>query len=124
LRVSYHPDFGIANLDIYAAGKIGYGIGLFTGADAEKFQADFNDATGADGGYAAQTPGGLVWGVNLGAAYYFTRNIGVFLEGGFQYQSLTYTLNEYSGYRSGSKWDNTYAARAMEYGKIGLALKF
>ncbi|GHV88340.1 hypothetical protein AGMMS50267_07030 [Spirochaetia bacterium] len=124
LRIAYHPDFGIANLDIYAAGKIGYGIGFFLGGDAEKFQAEFNDASGADGGYAAQAPSGLAWGVNLGAAYYFTKNIGVFLEGGYQYQSLTFTFNEYSGYRNGSKWENTYAAYGTEYGKIGLAFKF
>jgi hypothetical protein len=123
-RVGYHPDFGVANLDIYVAAKVGYGIGFFLGEDAEKFQAEFDDASGADGGYAAASPHGVSFGFSLGGAYYFTKNIGVFLEGGYQYQSLTYSFNEYSGYRRGSKWDNTYVAYGLEFGKVGLALKF
>lgn len=75
VRIGYHPDFGIKNLDIYALGKIGFGIGFWSGDDKD------DDTT---------NPMGLIYGFDLGVRYFFTPSIGVFAEGGYEYAFLDY----------------------------------
>jgi hypothetical protein len=69
-RVAYHFDL-MANLDLYLVGKIGYVLGF---AESEGETED---------GF-----GGLGFGFDVGAAYYFTPRIGAFAEAGFDRYNL------------------------------------
>jgi hypothetical protein len=66
LRVAYHFDL-MANLDLYAVGKIGFVLG----------SAEFQDGS-SESGY-----NGVGFGFDVGAAYYFTPRFGAFAEAGF-----------------------------------------
>jgi hypothetical protein len=75
-RFGYHPDLGVKNLNVSATLALGYY--LYTG------KATYNDwpATGAlkpDPDNYSQ----LYLGINFGARYFFTNNIGAFLELGY-----------------------------------------
>jgi hypothetical protein len=80
-RVGYHPDFGVKNLDIYAALALGYYI--YT-AKAEY--------TGDWSLYGPKTDptsySRFYFGINLGARYFFVPMFGVFVEAG--YSALSY----------------------------------
>jgi hypothetical protein len=96
LRVAYHFDL-MANLDLYLVGKVGYVLG--GGEDSYGFsESDIN---------------GLGFGVDVGAAYYFTPRIGVFGEAGFERYSLE---KEVSGYK--------YEFPFSRFIIIGLSAKF
>ncbi|GHU82346.1 hypothetical protein FACS189468_6440 [Spirochaetia bacterium] len=71
LRIGYHPDVGIEKLDVYALAKLGYGIGFLTG-----------DSKGNG------KPKGFAYGFDIGARYFFTKSIGAFAEGGYEYYFL------------------------------------
>jgi hypothetical protein len=69
-RVAYHFDL-MANLDLYVVGKIGYVLGF---AEAmEESESGF---------------GGIGFGFDVGAAYYFIPRLGVFAEAGFDRYNL------------------------------------
>ena len=79
-RLGYHPDFGVKNLDTYAALALGY---YLFGAEAEY--------TGNWGIIAKTEPAKydtFYYGFNLGARYFFTGNIGIWAELG--YSALSY----------------------------------
>jgi hypothetical protein len=67
LRAAYHVDLN-PKLDLYLVGKIGYTLGFITSGPSKEY---FDSA------------GGFAFGVDIGAAYYFTSFFGVFAEGGF-----------------------------------------
>ncbi|MDR3123678.1 MAG: hypothetical protein LBU16_07875 [Treponema sp.] len=77
-RFGYHPNLGVKNLDVYAGTALGYyiysreGEGNWTGSTPKP-----------DDDYSRP-----YWGLNLGARYAFTGNIGAFVELG--YSALTF----------------------------------
>jgi hypothetical protein len=73
VRAAYHFDV-ISNLDLYLVGKIGYAFGSW-GGDLKDELEGHGETVGAIGGFG--------FGFDVGAAYYFTSNIGAFIEGGF-----------------------------------------
>jgi predicted porin len=75
LRVAYHFDL-MANLDLYLVGKIGYAFG-----------------GGKQGSYSEDGVNGIGFGVDVGAAYYFTSRIGVFAEAGYERYGLEKDVN-------------------------------
>jgi hypothetical protein len=85
LRLGWHPDFGVPNLDTYIQMKLGVGIGTI-------------DAPGVDGGV------GFLGGFDIGARYFFYGKLGAFTELGFdgvkvKYKSdaVTWTKAFYGG---------------------------
>ncbi|MDR0655007.1 MAG: porin family protein [Treponema sp.] len=79
LRTAYHFDL-MPKLDLYAVAKIGYVIGaLVDGPDKEYFKSS----------------GGVGFGIDVGAAYYFTSIFGLFGEAGFDGYMLETKLEGY-----------------------------
>jgi opacity protein-like surface antigen len=76
LRAAYHFDL-MANLDLYVVGKIGYAIGFWSG--------DFYDNNAKS---YVDDIGGIAFGFDVGAAYYFTPTLGAFAEVGFDDYAL------------------------------------
>jgi hypothetical protein len=105
-RVGYHPDIGVHNLDVYAAAKVGYGLGFWVGSDA----SDIKDV--------ASNPAGLGYGADVGVRYFFTKNIGVFAEGGYEYYFLDYT------YDMGWLGELDWAAYGNKFVSAGVTFKF
>ena len=102
--VGYHPNLGITgleNLDVYASVKLGVGIGFWTGKIAEYVPEGLTN------------PVGFAFGVDVGATYYFTQNIGAFIEGGYDDILFAYKVASTAMKLSGST-----------FGRVGLALKF
>jgi hypothetical protein len=66
LRVAYHFDL-FPKLDFYVVGKLGYAIGTITSGPDEEY---------------LDSAGGFAFGIDVGAAYYFTSFVGVFAEAG------------------------------------------
>jgi hypothetical protein len=64
LRVAYHFDIS-SKLDLYLVGKIGYAFGAVSSEDP------------------LDASGGVGFGFDAGAAFYFTPHVGVFVEAGF-----------------------------------------
>ncbi|MDR1597210.1 MAG: hypothetical protein LBR99_05845 [Treponema sp.] len=64
LRLGWHPNFGVSNLDTYIQIKLGMGIGTI-------------DASDVDGGV------GFLGGFDVGARYFFYGKLGAFTELGF-----------------------------------------
>jgi len=77
-RVSWHPNWGVKNLDTFVRFKIGYNIGV--GGEV----------------FGGKYIGGLALGFSIGARYFFSDLIGVFGELGW------------NGYWFGYKWDSTH----------------
>jgi hypothetical protein len=102
-RIAWHP-FTLKNIDPYLVGKAGYVFGFWT-------------KDGTD--YDWKNPhGGFVWGINLGTRFFFTQNIGIFIEAGYECQSFEW---DHPGMETG-KWDDS--ANGRTYGTIGFALRF
>ena len=95
LRVAYHFDL-MANLDLYLVGKVGYVLG-----------------GGEGGGTTEDGINGLGFGVDVGAAYYFTPRSGVFGEAGFERYSLEKDIRGYT-------WEFPFSRFVI----IGLSTKF
>jgi hypothetical protein len=72
IRVAWHPNWEVSNLDTYALVKVGYGIGFWLGDDVE----------------GVKNPRGLIIGSNVGVRYFFIPALGVFLEGGYEFHFL------------------------------------
>jgi hypothetical protein len=75
-RFGYHPDLGVKNLNIFINLALGYYLYNATATYAGSYQPDHED-------YSR-----LYLGLNLGARYFFTNNIGVFLELGYSAMSF------------------------------------
>jgi hypothetical protein len=98
VRAAWHPDFGVENLDPFLMFKMGYGFGWLNG--------DFADMLNTEG------PSGFGIGIMVGARYFFTGNIGAFVEAGyerffasFDYDSGTLTWGSANWVLSG-EWDS------------------
>ncbi|MDR1047492.1 MAG: porin family protein [Treponema sp.] len=79
LRAAYHFDL-MPKLDLYAVGKLGYVIGaIVDGPDKDYFKSS----------------GGFGFGIDVGAAYYFTSIFGLFGETGFDGYMLETKLEGY-----------------------------
>ena len=88
LKGSYHPNLGIENVDIYATLKLGYSLGMWLNAPST-----------VKGG------GGFSYGTNLGARYFFSKNMAVYGELGWDYYAFTW---KYSNDPSYHNWSYTY----------------
>jgi hypothetical protein len=96
IRAAYHFDL-MPKLDLYVVGKLGIAFGVWTG-DIRK---SLDDAKGN-----IETPIGVAFGFDVGAAYYFTPHIGIFSEVGFDDYALSAKFSipesEYNDSTSGS----------------------
>jgi hypothetical protein len=81
-RVAWHFDL-MANLDLYLVGKIGYVLGFA--------ELNYGGQSETEDGF-----GGLGFGFDVGAAYYFTPRIGVFAEAGFDRYNLEKDISGYT----------------------------
>lgn len=70
VRPAFHAPLGLEKLDVYAGLPLG-----FTSIKATPF--------GTNNFVFEPLKGGFAWGVMAGANFYFTKNIGVFAEGGY-----------------------------------------
>jgi hypothetical protein len=77
-RAAYHFDLH-PQLDLYLVGKIGYALGF----------GEWEDVT--EVGF-----GGLGFGADLGAAFYFTPQLGIFAEGGVDVYNLSKRFDGYT----------------------------
>jgi hypothetical protein len=102
-RIAWHP-FSLQNLDPYIVGKAGYGVSLWT-----KEGEDYN---------WSNPKGGFVWSIDLGARYFFTKVIGVFVEAGYECQHFSW---DHPGMET-PKWED--AANGRTYATVGLTFKF
>ena len=87
VRFGYHPNFGVKNLDAYVNVELGYWA----------VSSKASVSTGSSSASAGASGGTLLYGANVGAQYFFTKNIGAFAELGYS---------------------------ALTFARIGLALKF
>jgi hypothetical protein len=79
-RFAYHPNFEVENLDVYAVAAMGYYI--YTGKG--EYHGDWGTVYRSDPYDYSE----FFFGINAGARYFFTNNIGVYGEVG--YSALTY----------------------------------
>jgi hypothetical protein len=77
-RVAYHFDL-MPRLDLYAVGKIGVVFGMWSGL--------YDDYVKNQQG-KLEFPPAISFGIDAGAAYYFTPLVGVFAEAGFDRYGL------------------------------------
>jgi hypothetical protein len=78
-RFGYHPDFGVKGLDTYVNAELGW------------FAVEAKSSStggGASASYSVPALGGFLYGANVGARYFFIKNVGVFAELG--YSALTF----------------------------------
>jgi hypothetical protein len=105
-RAAYHFDL-MPRLDLYAVGKVGVVFGNWIGK--------LKDASGNE----IEIAPAVSFGFDVGAAYYFTPLLGVFIEAGFDRYNLEaklkYTQTSYydsynGGYDGYSDYDNGYSS--------------
>jgi hypothetical protein len=102
-RVAWHP-FALNNFDPYLVGKAGYGFSMWT--------KEGNDHNWTD------LQGGFAWGACLGTRFFFTRNVGLFIEAGYECLDIGW---EHPGMEL-EKWEDSASVRT--FAVIGIALKF
>jgi opacity protein-like surface antigen len=102
-RIAWHP-FALDNIDPYIVGKAGYGFCLWT--------EEGDDYNWTD------PHGGFVWGASLGTRFFFTQNVGMFIEAGYECLDAGW---EHPGMKL-EKWEDSASART--FATIGIALKF
>ena len=107
LRAAYHFDL-LPKLDLYVVGKIGYVIGIWEGETK-----DMVKSIGASVGDI----GGIGFGFDVGAAYYFNSKLGAFAELGFDDYALESEITS-SGY------NQTLKAPFNRFLTIGVSGKF
>jgi tetrahydromethanopterin S-methyltransferase subunit E len=73
-RFAYHPNFGVKNLDVYAAMALGYYV-----YSAKAEYTNWENLPKPD----PKDYSTLYWGFNLGARYFFTGAVGAFMELGY-----------------------------------------
>ncbi|MDR1147169.1 MAG: hypothetical protein LBK66_00910 [Spirochaetaceae bacterium] len=108
LRVAYHFDL-LANLDLYLVAKIGYAVGFWSG--------DFYDMLTKNSAITVGDIGGVAFGFDIGAAYYFTPVFGIFAEAGFDDYALESKI-------SGGGWSDTLKAPFNRFLTFGISTKF
>lgn len=101
-RIAWHP-FSLKKFDPYLALKAGYGFGFWI---SEGNEYDWKDIHG-----------GFVWGVNLGTRFFFTENIGVFAEAGYECLDISWN---HPGMEL-EKWEESVSART--FALIGVTFK-
>lgn len=99
-RVAYHFDFN-PKLDLYLVGKIGYVLGMMSG-DISEF---------------IEPQGGIGFGFDIGAAFYFTANFGIFAEAGFDRYMLGWKYKSAYGTDKGD-------APFSRFATVGISAKF
>jgi predicted porin len=107
IRAAYHFDL-IAKLDLYVVGKVGYAIGFWEG----KYKKDLENM-----GVTVDNLGGIAFGFDAGAAYYFSPVFGVFAEVGFDDYAL-------KGDISGTGNSMTLEAPFNRFLTVGISTKF
>jgi hypothetical protein len=107
LRVAYHFDL-MPKLDLYVVGKIGYVPAVWEGT-----QKDNLEGSGASIGNI----GGVGFGFDVGAAYYFNSRVGAFAELGFDGYMLESEI-------SGGGISATLEAPFYRFLTIGASVKF
>lgn len=101
VRVAWHPNWELKNLDTYILAKVGYGIGFWTGDDADD----------------SKPPYGVIFGSDIGVRYFFTPAIGAFAEVGYEYHLLRFKDES-------DQWITyTYAAYGMKFLTLGVTFK-
>jgi hypothetical protein len=80
LRAAYHFDL-VPKLDLYAVAKIGYVIGIWEGSQKDYLTNVVKMTVGSIGG--------MGFGFDVGAAYYFNSTVGAFAEAGFDDYALS-----------------------------------
>jgi hypothetical protein len=111
LRVAYHFDL-MPKLDLYVVGKIGYVPALWEGTQKDNLEK----AGGSVGNL-----GGVGFGFDVGAAYYFNSRVGAFAELGFDGYMLE---SEISGGNEGEAISATLKAPFYRILTIGSSVKF
>jgi hypothetical protein len=107
LRAAYHFDVH-PKLDLYLVGKIGVAFGFWSGDNYNLLKS---------AGVSIDTPFGVGFGADVGIAYYFMPNFGLFAEGGFDAYSLKAEL-------SGGGVTSTLEAPFYRFLTVGVSLKF
>ncbi|MDR0683652.1 MAG: outer membrane beta-barrel protein [Spirochaetaceae bacterium] len=107
LRAAYHFDL-LPKLDLYIVGKIGYVIGIWEG--------ETKDAVKSLGASVGDI-GGIGFGFDVGAAYYFNSKFGLFAEVGFDDYALESEI-------TGSGYNQTLKAPFNRFLTIGVSGKF
>ncbi len=101
-RLAWHP-VAFNRIDPYIVGKLGYAIGFWTDEGD-----DYN---------WSNPHGGSVWGVDVGARFFITQTVGLFIETGYECLHLEW---DHPGMEIG-KWDDT--ANGRTYAIVGLTIK-
>ena len=102
-RIAWHP-FALEKFDPYLVGKAGYGFGFWTQEGDDYNWKDID--------------GGFVWGASLGTRFFFTQNVGLFIEAGYECFDIGW---EHPGMEL-EKWEE--AASARTFAIMGIAFKF
>jgi hypothetical protein len=112
IRAGYHFDL-FPKLDLYLVGKLGYSFGIWDGPSKDMVEAN---------GGTFKGPSGFAFGIDVGAAYYFTSNIGIFVEGGFDSYMLTVSasMKDDTGSTSNMALDSPFS----RFITAGLSVKF
>jgi hypothetical protein len=108
VRVAYHFDL-LASLDLYLVGKVGYAFGFWSG-DYYKYLEENSYVTIGD-------IGGFAFGVDIGAAFYFTSFFGIFAEAGFDSYALKSKI-------TGGNISQTLETPFKRFVTIGFSTKF
>jgi hypothetical protein len=119
-RAVYHFDIS-PKIDPYLVGKIGYVFGIWQGV-TEIYREVLEDWGYSQSWYEfSQISGGLGFGFDLGVAYYFTANVGLFAESGFDRYMLSIVLKAHEGYYRGIT--TALDAHVYRFLTLGLSLK-
>jgi hypothetical protein len=109
VRAAYHLDL-LPRLDFYIVGKIGYALGFWEGDNKKAWERMVS----------ITDKGGIAFGFDIGAAYYFSPTIGAFAEVGFD----RYLLEaEGSGTVEGYNISATLESPFQRWITIGISFK-
>jgi len=107
VRAAYHFDL-MPRLDLYAVGKIGIAFGAWTG--------QLRDLVIRNEGATITVNPGFAFGIDFGAAYYFTSNFGIFAEIGYDMYNMSAKISWGNG-------SDTLNVNFMRFFTIGLSFK-
>jgi hypothetical protein len=108
LRVGWHPNWGISNLDTYVVTKIGGAFGFWTGDDADDEHWDL------------KVPGGFAFGISAGGRYFFNNTFGVFAELGWERYWMQCKSKHHNNW--GWNWDVDFDFDAYKVFSLGVSL--
>ena len=104
-RIAWHPNFEVKNLDTYATLKLGYNVNL-TSDKTEYYTYK----------------GGFSYGFNVGARYFFSNNIGIFGELGYDRWGLSYEYT-FPGYYGYGGYTNSFSYYIYTWVHLGITFK-